>query len=99
MEQETLTQNSKETLTQNSQETPAQNLIEPHNKAYNPVDKIFRMIMGNFASISNSWPGEYGESNKENVLAAQQKKYEAYFINLGLKEHSGMKIYEIGPGW
>lgn len=75
------------------------NLIEPHNKAYNPVDKLFRMIMGNFASISNSWPGDYGEANKENVLLAQQKKYEAYFKYLGLKENAGMKIYEIGPGW
>jgi cyclopropane fatty-acyl-phospholipid synthase-like methyltransferase len=74
-------------------------LIEPHNKAYNPVDKIFRMIMGDYASISNSWPGNYGEPNKKNVLVAQQKKYEEYFRLLGLQENAGMKIYEIGPGW
>ena len=74
-------------------------LIEPHNKAYNPVDKIFRMIMGDYASISNSWPGEYGAQTKENVLIAQQKKYEEYFKHLGLKENAGMKIFEIGPGW
>ncbi|MFT5228889.1 MAG: cyclopropane fatty-acyl-phospholipid synthase-like methyltransferase [Gammaproteobacteria bacterium] len=74
-------------------------LIEPHNKAYNPVDKVFRMIMGDYASISNSWPGEYGAQTKENVLIAQQKKYAEYFKHLGLKENAGMKIFEIGPGW
>lgn len=76
-----------------------QYLIEPHNTAYNPMDKIFRLIMGDFASISNSWPGEYGDQTKKNVEIAQQKKYEEYFNNLGLKENAGMKIYEIGPGW
>lgn len=74
-------------------------LIEPHNKAYNPVDKIFRMIMGNYASISNSWPGDYGAATKEHVLIAQERKYEEYFRHLGLKENVGMKMYEIGPGW
>ncbi|MDH5367355.1 MAG: class I SAM-dependent methyltransferase [Cyclobacteriaceae bacterium] len=74
-------------------------LIEPHNAAYNPMDKIFRLIMGDFASVSNSWPGSYGKHNKKNVEVAQQKKYQEYFKWLGLKENSGMKIYEIGPGW
>lgn len=75
------------------------NLIEPHNAAYNPMDQIFRLVMGDFASVSNSWPGSYGKPTKKNVEVAQQKKYEEYFKGLGLKENSGMKIYEIGPGW
>ncbi len=74
-------------------------LIEPHNKAYNPMDELFRMVMGEFASVSNSWPGDYGEQTLENVEKAQEKKYEEYFKNLGLKENAGMKMYEIGPGW
>lgn len=77
----------------------ASHLIEPHNKAYNPVDKLFRITMGEFASISNSWPGSYGKPSKEHVLIAQEKKYEAYFENLGLKANAGMKLFEIGPGW
>ncbi len=74
-------------------------LIRPHNAAYDPMDKILRMIMGDYASVSNSWPGNYGKPCRKNVEIAQQKKYEEYFKNLGLKEHAGMKIYEIGPGW
>lgn len=74
-------------------------LIESNNKAYNPVDELFRMIMGEHPSISNSWPGDYGKPTKENVDIAQQKKYAEYFKHLGLKENAGMKIYEIGPGW
>jgi len=73
--------------------------IEPHNVAYNPMDKIFRLIMGEFASVSNSWPGEYGEASLENIRKAQQVKYAEYFKHLGLKENAGMKLYEIGPGW
>ena len=79
--------------------TPAVNLIEPHDAAYNPMDQLFRLTLGNFASVSNSWPGSYGETNRKNVEAAQQKKYEEYFKGLGLKENAGMKIFEIGPGW
>ncbi len=80
-------------------ELSTHDLIEPHNAAYNPMDQIFRLIMGDFASVSNSWPGSYGEPNKKNVEVAQQVKYEEYFKGLGLKENAGMKIYEIGPGW
>ncbi len=82
-----------------SNESFNRHLIEPHNAAYNPMDEIFRLIMGDFASISNSWPGEYGAQTKENVEKAQQRKYEEYFKGLGLKENAGMKIFEIGPGW
>lgn len=79
--------------------TPTPELIEPHNAAYNPMDELFRMVMGEFASVSNSWPGDYGSTTRENVEKAQQKKYEEYFKWLGLKENAGMKMYEIGPGW
>lgn len=59
--------------------------IEPHNAAYNPMDKIFRLIMGDFPSVSNSWPGEYGEASLENIEKAQLVKYDNYFKYLGLK--------------
>ena len=73
--------------------------IEPHDAAYNPMDKIFRLIMGEFPSISNSWPGEYGEASLANIEKAQEVKYAEYFKHVGLKENAGMKLYEIGPGW
>jgi cyclopropane fatty-acyl-phospholipid synthase-like methyltransferase len=73
--------------------------IEPHNAAYDPVDKLFRQIFGNFPSISNSWPGNYGKATLETIQKAQEVKYDNYFKYLGLKENSGMKIFEIGPGW
>jgi len=57
------------------------------------------MIIGEFPSITNSWPGSYGKPSIKNVLVAQEKKYAEYFKNLGLKEHAGMKAYEIGPDW
>jgi cyclopropane fatty-acyl-phospholipid synthase-like methyltransferase len=73
--------------------------IEPHNAAYDPVDKLFRQIFGKFPSISNSWPGDYGKATLEAIQKAQVVKYDNYFKYLGLKENSGMKIFEIGPGW
>lgn len=69
------------------------------HELYNHLDQIFRLMMGDTPSISNSWPGSYGEPNKKNVEKAQQKKYEEYFNRLGLKENQDMKILEIGPGW
>ena len=58
------------------------------SNAYDPMEEIFQMVIGEFPSITNSWPGNYGEPSIENVLIAQEKKYEEYFNNLGLKEHS-----------
>ena len=74
-------------------------MLDPHNEAYDPMDKIFRLIMGPFASVSNTWPGDYGKATIETIRQAQQVKYQKYFEYLGLKENAGMKMFEIGPGW
>ena len=55
--------------------------LEPQDAAYNPMDKIFRLIMGDFPSVSNSWPGEYGEASLANIQKAQQAKYEKITLN------------------
>ena len=59
--------------------------IEPHNAAYDPVDKLFRQIFGNFPSISNSWPGDYGKATLETIQKAQEVKYENYFTHFDIK--------------
>ena len=87
-----------EVLTQ-QEGTLTKKFVKATSAAYNPMEDIFQLIMGEYPSITNSWPGNYGEPTVENVLIAQEKKYEEYFNNLGLKEHAGMKVFEIGPGW
>ncbi|MCB0840170.1 MAG: class I SAM-dependent methyltransferase, partial [Bacteroidetes bacterium] len=97
MEKEALIQKA-ETLKQ-KKGALTKRFVKATSDAYDPMEKIFQMVIGEFPSITNSWPGNYGEPSIENVLIAQEKKYEQYFHNLGLKEHAGMKAYEIGPGW
>jgi cyclopropane-fatty-acyl-phospholipid synthase len=97
MKQETLIQ-KKETVTQ-KKGALRKRFVKATSDAYNPMETIFQMVTGEFPAITNSWPGEYGEPSIPHVLEAQEKKYEEYFNNLGLKENAGMKAYEIGPGW
>lgn len=97
MKQETIIQKA-ETLNQNKGAL-TKRFVKATSDAYNPMEEIFQMVIGEFPSVTNSWPGNFGDPSIENVLVAQEKKYEEYFNNLGLKEHAGMKAYEIGPGW
>lgn len=77
---------------------PQKGVFEPLYEAYDLLDKLFRQIMGDFPSISNSWPEVYGKATLESIQKAQEVKYANYFKYLGLKENSGMKIFDIGPG-
>jgi cyclopropane-fatty-acyl-phospholipid synthase len=97
MKTETLIQ-KKETLNK-EKGALTKKYIKAESDTYNPMETIFQMVAGDFPSISNSWPGDYGEPSIEHVLIAQEKKYEEYFKNLGLKENAGMKVFDIGPGW
>lgn len=81
MKNETLIQKP-ETLSKNKGAL-TKRFVKATSDAYNPMEKVFQMVIGEFPSISNSWPGSYGEPTIDNVLVAQDKKYEEYFNNLG----------------
>lgn len=66
-------------------------------QTYNPMDKIFELMLGDFADITNSLPGSYGEPSIDALRLAQEKKHEKYFKQLGL--FSGATLLDIGCGW
>ena len=64
---------------------------------YDPMDYLFtRFVAGEFASVSNSWPGDYGEPTLENLDKAQLKKFRTYFERCNLKE--GDLVLDVGSG-
>ena len=65
MEKETLIQKT-ETLEQ-KKGALTKRFVKATSDAYNPMEKLFQMVIGEFPSITNSWPGNYGEPSIENV--------------------------------
>lgn len=67
-------------------------------KTYDPMDRIFRLMFGEYPSITNSRPESRTlPQNREQVEIAQKRKYDLYFEQLNLKP--GMKVLDIGCGW
>ena len=66
-------------------------------ETYNPMDGVFQSMLGDYADITNSLPGEYGEPSLEALRIAQRAKHEKYFKQLGLFE--GATLLDIGCGW
>lgn len=65
---------------------------------YDPMDYLFtRFVAGEFASVSNSWPGDYGDATLENLDKAQLLKFQNYFNKSGLKK--GDIVLDVGSGF
>lgn len=66
-------------------------------ETYNPMDGVFQAMLGDYADITNSLPGDYGAVSIENLRLAQKAKHEKYYKELGL--FPGATLLDIGCGW
>jgi len=85
-------------LAETEPNTIQQKFFEATSATYDPMDYIFtRFVAGEFASVSNSWPGDYGEPTVENLDKAQLTKFRNYFEGCNLKE--GDVVLDVGSGF
>ena len=73
-------------------------IFKATSTTYDPLDHIFtRYIAGEFASISNSWPGNYGDCSLENLDKAQLAKFRNYFEKCEIQK--GDYVLDVGSGF